>query len=98
MIAPKSGRLAWSGAGDQVQVKEWSRSLEKVGNSGEGAYENGRRPAGVGRVDGDDGCSRLEARRNDKQVDKDSRFVASTGDGGWKAAKTREDKVGPVSK
>jgi hypothetical protein len=50
-----------------------------VGNSGEGVYENGRRPASVGPTDGDDGCGCWKAgrkSRNSKPLDKDSRFVA----------------------
>ena len=42
LAAPKitpEVRLAWAGAGDQVQVEEGSRRQEKVGNSGEGSNE-----------------------------------------------------------
>ena len=74
MIAPEL-RLAWAGAGDQVQVE---RRIKKGRESGQQwgreqrVYENGRRPAGVRPTNMDVGCKSCKARR----LDKGSRCVA----------------------
>jgi hypothetical protein len=76
MIAPEL-RLAWAGAGDQVQVE---RRIKKARESGQQwgrkkrVYENGRRPAGVRPTNGDDGCKSSKTGR----LDKGCRCVASS--------------------